>query len=49
MASLDSSAGFDVVNVKLLLKRLRWLGLLDDLISLMYFHDSVGYDISIIH
>ena len=35
MASLDLSSAFDVVNVKLLLKWLRLLGLPDDIISLV--------------
>ena len=34
MASLDLSSAFDVVNIRLLLKRMRLLGLLVDLVSL---------------
>ena len=56
MASLDLSAAFDVVNIKLLILRLRLLGLPDDLISLVgnwlslrYFYVSVGGENSIIH
>ena len=56
MASLDLSSAFDVVNVKLLLKRLRLLGLPDDIISLVgnwlslrFYYVSVGGRCSIIH
>jgi hypothetical protein len=35
MASLDLSAAFDVVNVPLLLKRLKVMGLPEDLIALI--------------
>ena len=35
MASLDLSAAFDVVNVELLLKRLKILGILPDIIDLL--------------
>ena len=56
MASLDLSSAFDVVNVKLLLKRLRLLGLPDDIISLVgnwlslrFYYVSVGGKCSIIH
>ena len=35
MASLDLSAAFDVVDVKLLLKRLKNFGLPDDVIALI--------------
>ena len=35
MASIDLSAGFDVVNVNLLVKRLRIIGLPDDVVSLI--------------
>ena len=35
MASLDLSAAFDVVNIKLLLKQLRVLGLPDDVVGLL--------------
>jgi hypothetical protein len=35
MASLDLSAAFDAVNVQLLLKRLRIVGLKDDLVTLV--------------
>ena len=56
MASIDLSSAFDVVNVKLLLKRLRLLGLPDDIISLVgnwlslrYYYVSVGGKCSVIH
>ena len=56
MASLDLSAAFDVVNVELLLVRLRRIGLPDDVISLVgnwlslrYYYVSVGGKCSIIH
>ena len=56
MSSLDLSAAFDVVNVELLLIRLRRIGLPDDVISLVgnwlslrYFFVSVGGECSIIH
>ena len=35
MASLDLSSAFDLVNVNLLIKRLKVLGLPDDLIALI--------------
>ena len=35
MASLDLSADFDVVNIDLLIKRLRTIGLSNDLLSLI--------------
>ena len=56
MASLDLSAAFDVVNVELLLTRLRRIGLPNDVItlignwlSLRYYYVSVGSLSSIIH
>ena len=56
MASIDLSSAFDVVNVGLLLKRLRLLGLPDDIISLVgnwlslrYYYVSVGGKCSVIH
>ena len=56
LASLDLSAAFDVVNVELLLVRLRRIGLPDDVISLVgnwlslrYYYVSVGGKCSIIH
>jgi hypothetical protein len=56
MSSLDLSAAFDVVNVKLLLKRLRILGLPDDVVvlidkwlSVRHFFVSLGDSSSIIH
>ena len=56
MASLDLSAAFDVVNVELLLTRLRRIGLPNDVItlignwlSLRYYYVSVGGLSSIIH
>ena len=49
MSSLDLSSAFDVVNVELLIARLRWLGLPDDVItivgnwlSLKYFYVGVN-------
>ena len=35
MASLDLSAAFDTVNIELLLKRMRILGLPDDIVDLV--------------
>ena len=56
MESLDLSAAFDVVNVKLLLKRLVIIGLPNYLINLIskwlqerYFYVTIGYDNSFIH
>ena len=56
MASLDLSAAFDVVNVELLLKRMRIIGLLPDLVQLIsiwltnrYFYVSIDGGSSIIH
>ena len=56
MASLDLSSAFDVVNVRLLLKRMRLLGLPDDLVSLCgnwlstrFFYVNCCGDNSIIH
>ena len=56
MASIDLSAAFDVVDVGLLLKRLRILGLPEDLVNLIeiwlkerYFYVSVGNHSSIIY
>ena len=56
MASLDLSAAFDLVNVELLLLRLRRIGLPDDVISLVgnwlslrYYYVSVDGRSSIIH
>ena len=56
MASLDLSAAFDLVNVELLLLRLRRIGLPDDVISLVgnwlslrYFYVSVEGENSIFH
>ena len=43
MASLDLSAAFDVVNVELLLKRLKIIGLPDDLIILVRNWLSIRY------
>ena len=43
MCSLDLSAAFDLVNVELLLKRLRVVGLPDDVISLIKCWISVRY------
>ena len=56
MASLDLSSAFDVVNVKLLLKRLEIIGLPHDLIELVskwltlrYFYVSLGENNSYVH
>ena len=56
MASLDLSSAFDVVNVRLLLKRMRLLGLPEDIVSLCgnwlsnrFFYVSIGGINSIIH
>ena len=55
MASVDLSSAFDVVNIKLLLKRLKILGLPNDLIELIkewlkdrYFYISVEGNNSIL-
>ena len=51
MASLDLSAAFDVVNIGLLLKRLKIIGLPPDIIKLIkiwlenrYFYVNIGND-----
>ena len=56
MASLDLSSAFDVVNIRLLLKRMRLLGLPEDLVSLCgnwlsfrFFYVSCGGANSIFH
>ena len=56
MASLDLSSAFDVVNVDLLIKRLKIIGLPSDIICLInewlntrYFYVSVDGENSIIH
>ena len=56
MASLDLSAAFDVVNVELLLKRMRIIGLPPDIVELVsnwlsnrYFYVSLGGSNSLIH
>ena len=56
ISSVDLSAAFDVVNVKLLLKRLKIVGLPDDLIELVnkwlttrYFYVSIDGNSSYIH
>ena len=56
MASLDLSAAFDVVNIELLLKRMRIIGLPPDLIELVsvwltnrYFYVSIDGCSSIVH
>jgi hypothetical protein len=56
MASLDLSSAFDVVNVRLLLKRMRHLGLPEDIVSICgswlssrYFYVSCDGSNSIVH
>ena len=56
MASLDLSSAFDVVNVELLMKRLRIIGLPDDMIELIsnwlttrYFYVSIEGSNSFVH
>ena len=56
MASLDLSSAFDVVNVELLLKRLKIIGIPSDIVSLIsvwlenrYFFVTVGDDSSDVH
>ena len=56
MSSLDLSAAFDVVNIELLLKRLRIIGLPDDIVALIsnwlterYYYVSIDGDNSYVH
>ena len=42
MASLDLSSAFDMVNVDLLLKRMKLMGLPDDLVSLIEIWQKIG-------
>jgi hypothetical protein len=56
MASLDLSAAFDVVNVDLLLKRMKIIGLPDDITQLVenwlserYFYVSINGNNSFVH
>ena len=56
MSSLDLSSAFDIVNVRLLIKKLRIIGLPDDIISLAnewltyrYFYVNVVGENSYIH